>query len=412
MKKVIRSLLIILLIFIYIYVCKINNIPNETIIFQGEKLDFGNFFGLSLDLEDNQEKLIDVSSDLNETVSSKNTEITAKVKLFDLFTIKDVNVSVIKKMSVVPVGQVGGLKLYTNGVLIVGLGEVVNENNEKIKPYETTGLKEGDTIIKVNEKNLIDTEDLLNLIKNSNGEVLNITYLRDGKEEKCSITPSKTGEKEYKIGLWVRDSAAGIGTLTFYNPETKTFAALGHGITDIDTGDLIDISNGEFITTKILSIIKGVKGKPGRIQGTIENQKDIGKIYKNSKLGIYGKIDNFGDLNIKDFKEYEVADRNDIELGKAKIICSLDSESPKEYEIEIEKIYLKNNDNNKSMQIKVKDEELLNKTGGIIQGMSGCPIIQNDKFIGCVTNVMIDNPAIGYAVFSDLMIKEAQEIEK
>ena len=141
MKKVIRSLLIILLIFIYIYVCKINNIPNETIIFQGEKLDFGNFFGLSLDLEDNQEKLIDVSSDLNETVSSKNTEITAKVKLFDLFTIKDVNVSVIKKMSVVPVGQVGGLKLYTNGVLIVGLGEVVDENNEKIKPYETTGLK-------------------------------------------------------------------------------------------------------------------------------------------------------------------------------------------------------------------------------------------------------------------------------
>ncbi len=273
MKKVIRSLLIILLIFIYIYVCKINNIPNETIIFQGEKLDFGNFFGLSLDLEDNQEKLIDVSSDLNETVSSKNTEITAKVKLFDLFTIKDVNVSVIKKMSVVPVGQVGGLKLYTNGVLIVGLGEVVDENNEKIKPYETTGLKEGDTIIKVNEKNLIDTEDLLNLIKNSNGEVLNITYLRDGKEEKCSITPSKTGEKEYKIGLWVRDSAAGIGTLTFYDPETKTFAALGHGITDIDTGDLIDISNGEFITTKILSIIKGVKGKPGRIQGTIENQK-------------------------------------------------------------------------------------------------------------------------------------------
>ena len=187
------------------------------------------------------------------------------------------------------------------------------------------------------------------------------------KKKNVQLHLQRQVEKEYKIGLWVRDSAAGIGTLTFYDPETKTFAALGHGITDIDTGDLIDISNGEFITTKILSIIKGVKGKPGRIQGTIENQKDIGKIYKNSKLGIYGKIDNFGDLNIKDFKEYEVADRNDIELGKAKIICSLDSESPKEYEIEIEKIYLKNNDNNKSMQIKVKDEELLNKTGGIVQ---------------------------------------------
>ena len=201
----------------------------------------------------------------------------------------------------------------------------------------------------------------------------------------------------------------GVGTVTFYEPSTKTFGALGHGITDIDTEQLINIASGEFITTRILNIVKGEEGSPGKIQGSIENQKNIGKISKNTKFGIYGTVDNLSSLNIDISKQMEVALRNEITLGKATILCSLDNESVKEYEIEIEKIFKENNYDNKSMLIKVTDEELLEKTGGIIQGMSGAPIIQNGKFIGAITHVLVNNPEEGYAVFGDIMLKQSKE---
>ena len=199
---------------------------------------------------------------------------------------------------------------------------------------------------------------------------------------------------------------AGVGTVTFYEPSTKSFAALGHGIVDIDTEELINIASGEFVTTKILNITKGESGNPGRIQGTIDNQENIGIISKNTRFGIYGKVDDTHSLNIDYTKEMEVALRSEIQKGKATILCSLDNENVKEYEIEIEKIYVNNNYDNKSMLIKITDQELLEKTGGIIQGMSGSPIIQNGKFVGAITNVLVNNPEEGYAVFGDIMLKQ------
>ena len=219
----------------------------------------------------------------------------------------------------------------------------------------------------------------------------------------------KTGKSQYKLGLWVRDSAAGVGTVSFYEPSTKTFGALGHGITDIDTNELINIASGEFVTTRILNITKGESGNPGKIQGTVENQSNIGTIFKNSKFGIYGKVDNLSSLNIDTSKEMEVALREEIKTGKATILCSLDNQTPQEYEIEIEKTYKENNYDNKSMQIKITDQRLLEKTGGIIQGMSGSPIIQNGKFAGAVTHVLVNDPTKGYAVFGDIMLKQAKE---
>lgn len=203
----------------------------------------------------------------------------------------------------------------------------------------------------------------------------------------------------------------GVGTVTFYEPSTKTFGALGHGITDIDTEELINIASGEFVTTRVLNITKGENGNPGKIQGTVEEGKNIGSIYKNSKFGIYGIVDNLNSLNIDMSKETEVALREEIQLGKATILCSLDNQKPEEYEIEIKKIFKENNYNNKSMQIKVTDKRLLEKTGGIIQGMSGSPIIQNGKFIGAVTHVLVSNPQEGYAVFGDIMLKQTKEVK-
>ena len=175
---------------------------------------------------------------------------------------------------------------------------------------------------------------------------------------------------------------------------------------DIDTEELIHIASGEFVTTKILNITKGENGVPGKIQGTVENQENIGLISKNTNFGIYGKVTNLSSLNIDSSKEMELALRDEIKTGKAKILCSLDNINVEEYEIEIQKIYKENNYDNKSMKIKITDRRLIEKTGGIIQGMSGSPIIQNNKFVGAVTHVLIDNPTQGYAVFGDIMLKQ------
>ena len=292
------------------------------------------------------------------------------------------------------------------------MSEIEGIDNKKYKPYENTGIEEGDSIISIDNTKISSTEDLINTVNSSSGKDLSIEYVHNNKTATCSITPVKTADSQYKLGLWVRDSAAGVGTVTFYDPSSKNFAALGHGITDIDTENLINIESGEFVTTQILNISKGESGNPGKIQGTIENQSNIGEIYKNTKFGIYGRVTNPSILNIDFTNEIDIALREEIKLGKAHILCNLDNTYPKEYEIEIEKIYRENNYDNKSMKIKVTDENLLSKTGGIIQGMSGSPIIQNGKFVGAVTHVLVNNPLEGYAVFGDIMFKQIREVEQ
>ena len=203
----------------------------------------------------------------------------------------------------------------------------------------------------------------------------------------------------------------GVGTITFYEPETKEFAALGHGILDVDTSKLIDIGKGELVTSKIVSIVKGENGKPGEIKGSIENGTSIGEINKNTFFGIYGKINNSAPLNINKKNALEVANRNEIKTGEASILCTLDESGPQEYKINIDKIYYNNNTNNKSMLIRVTDEKLIEKTGGIIQGMSGSPITQNGKFIGAITHVLVNDSKEGYAVFGDIMLKQMRATE-
>lgn len=412
LKKLCIAFILYILINIYVYICAIDAIPENTILFEGESLNLKTLYGITLKTEKEEYESVLASSTIDENEQSELLGTTnVKVQLFNKLTVKEVSVSVIERTKVIPVGQVAGLKLYTSGVLVVGMSEIKGTDNVKYKPYENSGIKEGDMIIKVEDNNISDTNDLLKTVNSSNGEKLRIVYVRDGETLECSIKPIQTSKTEYKLGLWVRDSAAGIGTMTFYEPSTGKFAALGHGISDIDTGDLVNISNGEFITTKVLSITKGKKGSPGKIQGTIENSSNIGQIYKNTNMGIYGTVDNISAINIEGKQELDVVTRNEIQLGKATILCSLDNKTVKEYAIEIEKIYINNNYDNKSMLIKVTDEELLKKTGGIIQGMSGCPIIQNGKFIGCITNVLVNDPTQGYGVFGDLMIKEMKSIK-
>lgn len=363
-KQISFTVIIIILLAIFIYILT-SSLPKKITIFEGEKINLG----LS----------------------------------------RSINVSVIPRAKVIPVGSLAGIKLYTNGVLVVGMSEIQDISGKKYKPYENSGIQEGDRLITINNNAISNTEELIKKVNQSNGNELKLKYIHDQETKECLIKPVKTSNEEYKLGLWVRDSAAGIGTVTFYEPKTQNFGALGHGIADIDTEELINISSGEFVTTKILNIVKGEDGIPGRIQGTVENQQKIGTITKNTKFGIYGTVNNISSLNIDSSKEMDLALRDEIKLGKATIMSTLENNKVEEYEIEIEKIYKNNNSNNKSMLIKVTDQRLLEKTGGIIQGMSGSPIIQNGKFIGAITNVLVNNPQEGYAVFGDIMIKEMKK---
>ena len=407
-KRTLRKIIVLIFLFIlYIYVLVINYIPDKITIFEGEDISLKTFFGITID---SQNEILSVSANTGEQTIHKIGSEKLTVNLFDKLFIKNIDVSVLPKTTVIPVGNIAGVKLYTSGVLVVGMSEIEGKDNKTYKPYENSGIEEGDTIVKVNNNTISSTDELIKNVNMSNGEKIEIQYIHDEETKECSIMPVKTEDEEYKLGLWVRDSAAGVGTVTFYEPSTQKFGALGHGITDIDTGDLLNIASGEFVTANILNIKKGENGNPGKIQGTVEEQETIGKISKNTEFGIYGKIDNMSSLNIDKSKEMEVALRDEIELGKATILCSLDNQSVKEYEIEITKIYKENNYNNKSMEIRVTDEELIEKTGGIIQGMSGSPIIQNGKFVGAVTHVLVNSATEGYAIFGDLMLKQSKEI--
>lgn len=402
-----KIILLTILLIIYVYVLVIINIPDEITIFEGENLSLKTIFGIALHSED---EVLEVLSNSGEKTINKIGNETLSVILFDKLFLKSVDVSVLPRTTVIPVGNIAGVKLYTNGVLVVGMSEIEGEDSKIYKPYENTGIEEGDTIVKINDNIISSTDDLIEKVNMSKGKEVEIEYIHDEETKECSITPVKTNEEEYKLGLWVRDSAAGVGTVTFYEPSTQSFGALGHGITDIDTGDLLNIASGEFVTAQVLNIKKGENGNPGKIQGTVEEQETIGDITKNTEFGIYGKIQDLSSLNIDTSKEMEVAMREEIELGKATILCSLENQIVKEYEIEITKIYRDNNYNNKSMEIKVTDKNLIEKTGGIIQGMSGSPIVQNGKFVGAVTHVLVNSSTEGYAIFGDLMLKQSKEI--
>lgn len=364
------GILLFILLVLYIYIAYITLLPENIVLIQGEKLNLASLWGIEIIEKQNSNpnvgtyqtgKTVEAST-LQDAELAEVGKIDLNLNLFSSIPVKEVSVNVVPKTTIVPLGNAIGLKLYTEGVLIVGMTEI-----EGKKPYENSGIKEGDRIISINDTQISSTEDLVETVNSSNGKEITIKYIRDETEETTNMVPVQTKEKEYKLGLWVRDAAAGVGTATFYVPSTGMFASLGHGITDIDTEELITISDGELVTTNIVSIQKGEKGKPGEIKGNIEASRKIGEVQKNTTLGIYGKITNKTLLNMSNSEEMEIANRNEIKTGRAEIICELEQGKKKRYEIEIQRVYTNNNKDNKSMLIKVTDEELLEKTGGIIQ---------------------------------------------
>lgn len=291
-----------------------------------------------------------------------------------------------------------GFTFKCEGVLVVA---VSNDN--------VSNLVEGDVIKKIEEFEVFSVEnisEILNL-KLKDFDILNLTILRNDSEQKATIKPIFDDvSQRYKLGLWIRDDAAGVGTLTYIRKDNLRFGALGHPVCDIDTGSIMPVSDGNVYKCNIVGYKKGMKGDPGELKGLfLRNGSLYGSLDKNCKSGVYGV---FSDDKVELVKgeEVEVADRNEIKSGKAYIRCAIDGCEPKEYEIEIVKAYFQNSRDAKSMFIRVTDKELLEKTGGIVQGMSGSPIVQNGKLVGAVTHVFVSDPTKGYGIFADLMINE------
>lgn len=379
-------ILIFFLLFILFYTCNIDNIPESIVLLKNEKISINTLYGI----EFKEENYVNTStSSLGESSVKKVNVTLGGIK------VKQVNVTILPEVEVIPIGKIVGLKLYTSGILVVGINEnILNESD----------IKEGDAIISINNEKVESIENIKSIVEKSNGEDLLVKYIRDNDEILVStISPVKTEDNSYKLGLWVKEGATGVGTISFYNPETNDFAALGHGVYDKDTGELLKIEEGSLLNSKVISISKGEYGMPGEIKGALIEDDKLGDIEKNTEFGIYGSL-NINNISSND--KIKVASRSEIKKGLAYILCSIDGNEPKEYEIEIENINIENNINNRSMKIRITDEELIEKTGGIICGMSGCPIIQNGKLIGVVTNVLVNNSEVGYGVFADLMLKE------
>ncbi len=334
------------------------------------------------------------------TIPAGNTDVKrVELRLLGIIPIKTVNIQEINEPFLIPCGNPFGIKLLTDGVIAVELSSF--ETGDGIKsPALDAGIRTGDIIKTIDNVKILSNDDVSDVIEKSGGKPLSVDLVRNGEEISLNVVPEMCmADNSYRIGMWVRDSSAGIGTLTFYDPENGSFAGLGHPVCDVDTGCIMPLYKGEVAEVTVNSIKKGKSGVPGELVGSFSAGGAIGTLYANCENGLYGTLEGF-DIAAK---PVQLGLRQEIETGKAYIYTTIEGKKPQKYEINIEKIDLQDSHDGKNMVIKVTDKELLEKTGGIVQGMSGSPIIQNDKLIGAVTHVFVNDPAKGYAIFADTM---------
>lgn len=338
--------------------------------------------------------------------SSQTGTYSMDLKLFGLINFKRVSLDVIETIELIPCGNPIGIYVETDGILVLGSGRITGVDGLNYEPTRDK-LKSGDYILAINGVEVNRKNDFVDLIQNSNGEAVTLLVRRNEEEITVRVSPVKTASGSYKIGAWIRDNTQGIGTLTFISSDGQ-FGALGHGITDIDTGLLMDVKLGSIYTAEIMSIIKGKEGEPGELIGMIRqsNKYKIGSITNNTYQGIFGRVGYEFDEGIN-AEPLPIGLKQEVQKGKAYIRCNVNDKIT-DYEINIESIDISNANHSKGIVIRITDKRLLELTGGIVQGMSGSPIIQNNKIIGAVTHVFIQDSTKGYGTFIENMVNNLE----
>lgn len=374
-------------------------LPGRFSVHEGKELMVDNLFPLTAVAED--EGIREAAKNL---AAGKSYEAT--IKLMGVIPVKKVQVNVVSPVHLVPCGTPFGIKMYTQGVMVVGMSDFETKEGTQ-NPAKKAGIRVGDVIISIDGARVNSNEEIANIVENSGGKALDFYVARNGINFTCTVRPAvSVAENKYKVGLWVRDSSAGIGTLTFYNEENGTFGGLGHGICDVDTGKIIPLMSGEIVGVSITGVAKGRKGAPGELRGSFKGEEPLGVVATNEETGV------FGTLNRKpvEAKAVQMALKQQIKEDKAQIITTLDNNEREYFDIVIERVNFNDNSPTKNMIIRVTDPVLLEKTGGIVQGMSGSPIIQNGMLVGAVTHVFINDPTRGYGIFAENMLETAKKV--
>lgn len=374
-------------------------IPETFFVKRGETLLFQN---RAIDAQ-NAENVEEVSLS-----SVAGSSYEADIRLFHLIPVKTVTVNVIEEQKVVPGGTPFGIKMVTDGVMVVGTADVQTAEGI-INPSAQAGIMKGDIIVKADGIDVTCNEEFAKILRDSGGEAILIEYERSGECFTAELQPAKSSvDNLCKAGLWVRDSTAGIGTVTFCDSKTGLFGGLGHGICDVDTNELMPLGSGEVVDVAILGCIPGRQGTAGELQGYFPTGVAVGELSGNTDAGVYGTL--YAPPSVED--AVPVALKQEVETGKAQIIATVDDTGPRLFDVEIESVSLNDGRKTKNMVIRVTDEALLAVTGGIVQGMSGSPILQNGKLVGAVTHVFLNEPERGYGIFAENMIDQLLALQK
>ena len=416
-KKCLSILLLVVVLICIFQVINIIYYPNQINITKGENKNFDIFFPFTIEVVQDKNNIVNNAHKEASKIGFKhsynfNTIDTGisklQFKLLGFIPIKDVEVSIVDRIYLVPGGNSIGVRLNTKGVLVVSVSDIMGTDGRKYSPARDAGIKIGDSIIKINGERIKNAEHVVEILNNIQENKVSVVVERNQMQFTTEIKPIKSIQDNcYRLGIWVRDKTAGIGTLTFYDSNTKLFGALGHGITDIDTGSLLNVENGKIMKAKVSDIQQGRKGSPGEIKGIFyETDSIMGEINKNTPFGIFGELED-DTMKKNRIKPIPVGLKEEVREGKAYILTTTNDNKIEKYEIEIVKVQPQLYPEQKSMIIKVTDKKLLQKTGGIVQGMSGSPIIQDEKLIGAVTHVFVNDPTKGYGLYIDWMLKQA-----
>lgn len=305
--------------------------------------------------------------------------------------------------TVVPVGRAVGIKLFSDGVVVVGTSEIATDGGN-VNPAKACGLREGDIITHINATEVDTIEEVSALLQELEGEPMSIRAIRDERQVQLTAQPALCStDGAYKLGAWIRDSMAGIGTVTFYCPDTGAFGALGHGINDADTALLMPLESGSILPASVAGVEKGKSGAPGQLKGVFDTSATLGLLSANTTGGVFGTMT---DSRWVEGAAVEAARRDEVTAGDATILCNISGDRVDQFQVQIAKVFPETEGDCRDYLIKVTDQRLLDATGGIVQGMSGSPILQNGKIVGAVTHVMVDDPTSGYGIYVGRMLQQ------